>query len=62
MCAEYELSIDLFDVGVVVVAFPGQTTLVLMRSEGTIPQPGQGNPYFVAGRKESSHCGPATQH
>ena len=43
----------LFDVGVVVVVFPGQTTLVLMRSEDTIPQPGQGNPYFVAGRKES---------
>ena len=33
--------------------FPGQTTLVLMRSEDTIPQPGQGTPYFVAGRKES---------
>ena len=46
----------------VVVAFPGQTTLVLMRSEDTIPQPDQGNPNFVAGRKESSPCDPATQH
>ena len=33
-----------------------------MRSEDTIPQPDEGNPYFVAGREESSPCGLATQH